>query len=61
MTFSLLVLSQRISSGTMIFNLAALTVFCSIVIHGVTDTAGADWIARRAKHPEKALGSGAAG
>jgi NhaP-type Na+/H+ or K+/H+ antiporter len=49
MTFSLLVLSQRIRSGATIFNLAALTVFCSIVAHGVTDTAGAEWLARRAE------------
>jgi len=46
MTFSLLVLSQRISAGDKIFNLAALTVFCSILAHGLTDTAGADWLAR---------------
>jgi sodium/hydrogen antiporter len=47
MTFSLLVLGQRISAGTTIFNLAALTVFCSILVHGVTDTGGAEWLARR--------------
>jgi NhaP-type Na+/H+ or K+/H+ antiporter len=47
MTFSLLVLSQGISAGSTIFNLAALTVFCSILVHGVTDTAGAEWIACR--------------
>jgi NhaP-type Na+/H+ or K+/H+ antiporter len=47
MTFALLVLSQPISSGMRIFNLAALAVFCSIIVHGLTDTAGAEWIARR--------------
>jgi NhaP-type Na+/H+ or K+/H+ antiporter len=47
MTFSLLVLGQRISAGPTIFNLAALTVFCSILVHGATDTAGAEWLARR--------------
>jgi hypothetical protein len=31
-----------------IFNLAALAVLASIVAHGVTDVAGAEWIARRA-------------
>lgn len=51
MTFALLVLSQRISSGTRIFNLAALAVFCSILAHGVTDTPGAEWLAR---HTERA-------
>jgi NhaP-type Na+/H+ or K+/H+ antiporter len=54
MTFSLLVLSQRIGEGTTIFNLAALTVFCSILAHGVTDTAGAEWLARRAEANEDA-------
>ena len=34
MTFSLLVLSAHITSGTRIFNLAALTVFCSMEIAG---------------------------
>jgi NhaP-type Na+/H+ or K+/H+ antiporter len=47
MTFSLLVLAQHITSGQEIFDLAALTVFCSILVHGATDTAGAEWMARR--------------
>jgi NhaP-type Na+/H+ or K+/H+ antiporter len=49
MTFSILVLSEGIAAGNTIFNLAALTVFVSIIVHGVTDTAGAEWIARRAE------------
>jgi sodium/hydrogen antiporter len=53
MTFSLLVLSQGIRSGVQIFNLAALTVFCSILAHGLTDTAGANWIAARAQSAER--------
>ncbi len=48
MTFSILVLSEGIARGSTIFNLAALTVFASIIAHGVSDTAGAEWIARRA-------------
>jgi sodium/hydrogen antiporter len=52
MTFSLLVLSQPIGANTTIFNLAALTVFCSILAHGATDTAGAEWLARRAEKEE---------
>jgi NhaP-type Na+/H+ or K+/H+ antiporter len=52
MTFSLLVLGQRIGAGAIIFNLAALTVFCSILVHGVTDTAGAEWLAKRAQAPD---------
>ncbi len=52
MTFALLVLSDRISAGARIFNLAALAVFCSILAHGVTDTYGAEWLARRAEASE---------
>ena len=51
MTFSLLVLGQRIRAGETIFNLAALTVFCSILAHGATDTAGAEWLAKRSEAP----------
>jgi sodium/hydrogen antiporter len=49
MTFALLVLAERVPAGERIFNLAALTVFCSIIVHGLTDTPGADWIANRAE------------
>jgi sodium/hydrogen antiporter len=59
MTFSLLVLGEAIPAGERIFNLAALTVVCSIVLHGVTDTPGADWIARRAERREVEAGSAA--
>ncbi len=52
MTFALLVLGDRIAVGTRIFNLAALTVFCSIIVHGLSDTAGAEWLARRAEGRE---------
>jgi NhaP-type Na+/H+ or K+/H+ antiporter len=46
MTFSLLILGQFVAASR-IFNLAALTVFCSIIVHGLTDTPGAEWLARR--------------
>lgn len=49
MTFSLLVLGEAVPQGERIFNLAALTVVCSVVLHGLTDTPGAEWIARRAE------------
>jgi sodium/hydrogen antiporter len=49
MTFALIVLDRNIASGTRIFDLTALVVFCSILLHGVTDTPGANWIARRAE------------
>jgi NhaP-type Na+/H+ or K+/H+ antiporter len=47
MTFALLVLSEPIASGPRLFNIAALAVVASIVLHGGTDTAGVRWIARR--------------
>jgi NhaP-type Na+/H+ or K+/H+ antiporter len=46
MTFSLLVLGKAIPAGERIFHLAALAVVCSIIAHGLTDTPGANWIAR---------------
>jgi NhaP-type Na+/H+ or K+/H+ antiporter len=51
MTFALLVLSDRITSGARIFDIAALAVFCSIIVHGLSDTPGAEWLARRAERP----------
>jgi sodium/hydrogen antiporter len=49
MAFSLFVLGEAIPSGERIFNLAALAVFTSIIAHGLTDTAGAEWMGRRAE------------
>jgi len=49
MTFSLLVLSDQIAAGARIFNLAALAVFSSVLVHGASDTPGAEWIARRSE------------
>jgi sodium/hydrogen antiporter len=47
MTFALIVLDGRVSAGARIFDLTALVVFCSIILHGISDTPGAEWIARR--------------
>jgi sodium/hydrogen antiporter len=47
MTFSLLVLSAGFDGDARIFNLAALCVFASILAHGLTDTPGSEWVARR--------------
>ncbi len=47
MTFSLLVLGQAIPAGGRIFNLAALCVFTSVLVHGLSDTPGSEWLARR--------------
>jgi hypothetical protein len=53
MTFSLLVLGENVTAGGRIFNLAALVVFCSVIAHGLTDTPGVDWIARRGEQPTR--------
>jgi NhaP-type Na+/H+ or K+/H+ antiporter len=52
MTFSLLVLGLGVQEGERIFNIAALAVFCSIILHGLTDTPGSEWLARRATRPD---------
>jgi sodium/hydrogen antiporter len=49
MTFSLLVLGSSVAAGERIFDIAALVVVCSIVAHGLTDTPGSEWMARRAE------------
>lgn len=51
MTFSLLVLSQPFGAAREVFDLAALCVFMSILAHGLTDTPGVEWIAKRAGTP----------
>jgi NhaP-type Na+/H+ and K+/H+ antiporter len=56
MTFSLLVLGSDVAAGERIFNLAALVVLCSILAHGVTDTPGSEWMARRAEEEEAEAG-----
>ena len=58
MTFALLVLAAPVTAGTRIFHIAALTVLISIIAHGLTDTAGADGMARRAERaPAAAAGA----
>ena len=47
MAFSLLILSRQIAAGPEIFDIAALAVFASILLHGLTDTPGTNWIAGR--------------
>jgi sodium/hydrogen antiporter len=49
MTFSLLVLGSHIAQGGRIFNIAALAVVTSILAHGLTDTPGANAMARHAE------------
>jgi sodium/hydrogen antiporter len=47
MAFSLVILGRQIQDGQRIFNIAALAVFTSIVLHGLTETPGIRWLARR--------------
>ena len=51
MTFSLFVLSEGVPGAERIFNLAALCVFASVLAHGLTDTPGSEWLARREARP----------
>lgn len=59
MTFSLIVLGDGLARSQTLFHLTALTVFCSILVHGVTDHAGAEWLAARAERRDEARQSGA--
>ena len=55
MTFALFVLGSAAPDAERITGIAALAVFISIIAHGLTDHAGAEWMARRAeREPEPA-------
>lgn len=47
MLFALFVLKSEVEQGELIFDVAAIAIICSIVAHGLTDTVGARWLARR--------------
>jgi NhaP-type Na+/H+ or K+/H+ antiporter len=49
MLFALLVLKSDVAEGSLIFNIAAITILASIVAHGLTDTVGARWVERRVR------------
>jgi NhaP-type Na+/H+ or K+/H+ antiporter len=49
MTFSLFVLGSAVGEAERIANLAALAVFTSIIVHGLSDTPASEWIGRRAE------------
>jgi sodium/hydrogen antiporter len=49
MAFSLLILSRQVEAGRQIFDIAALAVFASIIVHGLSDTPGTKWIAKHGK------------
>jgi NhaP-type Na+/H+ or K+/H+ antiporter len=50
MAFSLLVLGKNIEEGRRIFDIAALAVITSIIVHGLTDYPGSEWMAEHAEH-----------
>jgi sodium/hydrogen antiporter len=47
MLFALFVLKSNVGKGELIFDVAAIVIITSIVAHGLTDTVGARWLARR--------------
>ena len=48
MTFALFVLGSSIPNPELVASIAALTVFISIIVHGLSDHPGAEWMARKA-------------
>ncbi|MET0206382.1 MAG: sodium:proton antiporter [Thermoleophilaceae bacterium] len=60
MTFALFVLGSTVPGGERIAVIAALTVFLSILAHGLTDQPGAEWIARRDEGAREPATAGAA-
>jgi NhaP-type Na+/H+ or K+/H+ antiporter len=63
MLFALFVLKSTVGEGELVFDIAAIVILSSIIAHGLTDTIGARWLARRAGFKEAAEGGhlGAAG
>jgi sodium/hydrogen antiporter len=49
MTFALFVLGSAVPEAERIVGIAALAVFTSIIVHGLTDQPGVEWIARRSR------------
>jgi NhaP-type Na+/H+ or K+/H+ antiporter len=47
MLFALFVLKSNVGEAELIFDVAAIAIICSIAAHGLTDTVGAQWLARR--------------
>lgn len=47
MLFALFVLKSDVGNANLIFDVAAIAIIVSIVAHGLTDTVGAEWMARR--------------
>ena len=53
MTFALLVLAEGPSSAERVVGIAALAVFTSIFVHGLTDHPGSEWMARHAERKQE--------
>src|SRR5262249_25995282 len=47
MLFALFVLKSQVAEAELVFDVAAVAIIASIVCHGLTDTVGARWMARR--------------
>ncbi|MDQ6776060.1 MAG: cation:proton antiporter [Actinomycetota bacterium] len=47
MAFALLILGRGLPGGQQIFDIAALTVVASVVLHGLTETRGIAWLRER--------------
>lgn len=47
MLFALFVLKSQVENAGLIFDIASIAIIASIVAHGLTDTVGARWMARR--------------
>lgn len=47
MLFALFVLKSDVGNNALIFDTAAIAIIASIIAHGLTDTIGARWLARR--------------
>jgi NhaP-type Na+/H+ or K+/H+ antiporter len=58
-TFSVLILSKGVTEGQRVVDLAALAVFCSILVHGASETPAIRWLARKqaAAYPMAATSS----
>jgi sodium/hydrogen antiporter len=54
MTFALFVLGSTAPQTERIVGIAALAVFASIILHGLTDHPGSEWMARRAEREQAA-------
>jgi sodium/hydrogen antiporter len=59
MTFALFVLGSGAGQAEAVAAIAALTVLVSIIVHGLSDQPGAEWIARRAERNEARDAAGA--